>query len=423
FEEPALASQPAMAGKQLTGAQAINITDVLPSVAYNGCNLNNCDYSGIRIVISPSPPTASFTAGVVCNGKDFPAMISTAFSMDATSIFNTSLGTIWGTLAPGASNLAGAVESLLMAALSDIGDQAVSFMNDTGNVPTGTSYPAPAVLCYNQLLGDVDESCTRIPPALSFSPAASPARVRGRANVDSSVSEGMEISASPDDGYQVGPNAVVYNGPISKDGNPVAVNTTLGIGNWMNQNVTLNNAAQLIIAAIRLDIGNIFSNNLLVSPNTLNPTIASQYQNSSLNTTAPSTLYSALNRFNTGNQNWTVLNIPGDQLQPATIATQYLCHVPQRKPLGQVIISVLVATLSIFSSGWGLFMVFSTCVERRIHKKANVCEEHSDLEARLMSELQGENGAIPLLKTHSGGEKGAYSEQDDEIDDRRSSIS
>ncbi|KAG8846469.1 hypothetical protein FRB96_001993 [Tulasnella sp. 330] len=361
FDKPALASQPEMAGKQLTGAQMINITDVLPSIEYNGYNLSNCDYSGIRIVISPSPPIASFTAGVVCNGNDFPVMISTAFNMDATNIFNSSLGTIWGSLAPGANNLGGNVQSLLLAALSDIGQQAVSFIEVTGNNPTGASYPPPSVLCYNQQLGQVDESCAKIPPLLTPTTPATLMPRSAQADVKPVPPDGQGFAQpAAADGLNIAEGVPAYQSALNN-------NATTGIGNWINQTVTLNNAAQLIVAAIRLDIGNIFSNNLLVSPNTLNATITPTYTNSSQGTSAPSSLYSALNQFNTGDQNWTVLNMNAQQLRPAVIATQYLCHVPQRKPVGQLVMSVLVATLSIFSTGWKLLTLALTYLE--LHKQ------------------------------------------------------
>ena len=42
---------------------------------------------------------------------------------------------------------------------------------------------------------------------------------------------------------------------------------------------------------------------------------------------------------------------------PAAIQVVYLCHVQSRKSPGSLIISVLVAVLSMFSSGWAIYLL------------------------------------------------------------------
>ncbi|KAG8983830.1 hypothetical protein FRB93_006937 [Tulasnella sp. JGI-2019a] len=89
------------------------------------------------------------------------------------------------------------------------------------------------------------------------------------------------------------------------------------------------NAMQLLLAMARLDMGNVFPNNILVNPGTIDATII-----------AYGRLYHDFHNYNgTLNLNTT---------RPAVIASQYLCHFPQRKSLGSAIVSVMVATLSMF---------------------------------------------------------------------------
>lgn len=177
--------------------------------------------------------------------------------------------------------------------------------------------PAPQIPCYNAQVAGVDPSCAAILPSLSPN--------------------------------QPGSTISVLHGNGS----------TPDIAN-----LTMSNAAQLIMAAIRLDLGNVFPNNLLASPNTLNSTIARpppEYQYGNLYDLLSKGVTAYPNETMVQDANWIVLNttLP----DPAIIATQFLCHVAQRKPLGQAVISVLVATLSIFTTGWGLVMLASTLYE------------------------------------------------------------
>ncbi|KAG8983824.1 hypothetical protein FRB93_006931 [Tulasnella sp. JGI-2019a] len=109
---------------------------------------------------------------------------------------------------------------------------------------------------------------------------------------------------------------------------------------------------QIMLAAVRLDIGNVFPNNHLVYPNVLDATI-------SKGGPLYNDLLSTLQYYNT------ILPILGDASRPAVIASQYLCHFPQRKSLGSAIISILVATLSMFGSAWVAFLFVATYYETR----------------------------------------------------------
>ncbi|KAF8889655.1 hypothetical protein BD779DRAFT_1671768 [Infundibulicybe gibba] len=68
--------------------------------------------------------------------------------------------------------------------------------------------------------------------------------------------------------------------------------------------------------------------------------------------------------------------IPMNLTGPASVQVVYLCRYQQRKSLPQATISVIVATLSMFSGGWAVFMLIATCIVKRRYKHANVCLEH-----------------------------------------------
>ncbi|KAF6759928.1 hypothetical protein DFP72DRAFT_120616 [Ephemerocybe angulata] len=67
------------------------------------------------------------------------------------------------------------------------------------------------------------------------------------------------------------------------------------------------------------------------------------------------------------------LEVPG----PSTLQTVFICHFSKLKSTGSLIVSVLVATLSMFSSAWGLTIVFATrVVKSRGGTEANCCRGH-----------------------------------------------
>ena len=77
-------------------------------------------------------------------------------------------------------------------------------------------------------------------------------------------------------------------------------------------------------------------------------------------------------------------------LSDSVVATEYLCQVPQRKPVGDIFVSVLLADLVFLQFAWKLYTVF---VDRwLIHKQPNAmfcqaCAERED------TELEGVSGS------------------------------
>ena len=124
------------------------------------------------------------------------------------------------------------------------------------------------------------------------------------------------------------------------------------------------NLLQAVYASIRIDLGNPSLNNFILNPSALNGTIydkfpVTAYNQDQLSTT--STLYSQWHNPEPALQKYLPVNVSG----PAQVQVVYPCRFQQRKPLGSLIVSVLVATLSMFSSAWAAFILAATAFAKR----------------------------------------------------------
>lgn len=135
-------------------------------------------------------------------------------------------------------------------------------------------------------------------------------------------------------------------------------------------NATISNAFQTMLAAVRLDFGPTLPNNFLtnatVAPLAISPTYPALYlgKNGTLSSgfsyrssfymlvtsTAEELKAASLEQF----------TLPLYGAQNAIIQVPYLCHFTIRKTMGPLIVSVLVATLSMFSAGWGGFLLVAS---------------------------------------------------------------
>jgi len=119
-----------------------------------------------------------------------------------------------------------------------------------------------------------------------------------------------------------------------------------------NQAISVRNAVQTMVAAVRVDIGNARpQNNFIMNPSVFNAIIAPM----SLEYDSPSELITFAPDF---------LPQTADLTKPAVFDVLYQCRTTQLKSAGSVFISVLVATLSIFSSGWAGFMVIAATIAK-----------------------------------------------------------
>jgi hypothetical protein len=124
------------------------------------------------------------------------------------------------------------------------------------------------------------------------------------------------------------------------------------------------NLLQAVHAAIRIDLGHSSTNNFILNPAALNNTIIpffpeTPYTKNTNDTT--SLLYDQWAHPNPDLQALLPFHVPG----PAHIQAAYACRVQQRKPIGSLLISVLVATMSMFSGAWAIFMIIATSLAKR----------------------------------------------------------
>jgi len=135
------------------------------------------------------------------------------------------------------------------------------------------------------------------------------------------------------------------------------------------------NILQTLYAAVRVDLGNPSLNNFILNPLALNATIVEKFPATPYNQDQNSTtswLYYYLHNPNSDPQKYFPLNVSG----PAHVQVVYPCRFRQRKPLGSLIASVLVATLSMFSGAWAIFIFAATAVAKRADPAANRCDGH-----------------------------------------------
>ena len=124
------------------------------------------------------------------------------------------------------------------------------------------------------------------------------------------------------------------------------------------------NLLQAVYAAIRVDFGNPSLNNFILNPLALNGTIFENFPVTAYNqdqSSTTSSLYHEWHNPTPNMQRYLPINVSG----PAQIQVAYPCRFQQRKPIGSLIVSVLVATLSMFSSAWAVFIHLATTFAKR----------------------------------------------------------
>ncbi|KAG8999729.1 hypothetical protein FRB94_014082 [Tulasnella sp. JGI-2019a] len=332
-----------------------NVTS-LASVIYNGTNLDNCDWIDMSVNANSYTMQTTFTASVVCNSTYFPVIMSTT----VTTLDVQPPGTLLDDLAPESHSVANQISGLLNFAGVSLTENIATVLgtSNTTDPPATVVYryvikDGDGLFCHSQRVGPVFPSCLAVPPSFD------------------SIAE-----------YHI--DAKSTYGLVDDTSSPYGA--------------TLNNSLQLMMAAVRLDIGNVLPNNFLVYNNTINATISQ-----TPDVEVESNLYEHLIGGSGGN---TTLGVPIDPSQPAIVATQYLCHVQLKKSTGQIIIAVLVATLSMFSSGWAAFIMVATYFEKKRYGEPDLRDGHFDVEG---NPRENEAGGIPLMRSRPKREDSADS--------------
>lgn len=128
----------------------------------------------------------------------------------------------------------------------------------------------------------------------------------------------------------------------------------------------VSNLIQMVYAAVRIDLGNPSPNNFILhysSPGLVNNTLVTSFPETpqASGTLALLPMGLATPRIIHIEEELSRVDVTG----PAEIQVVYLCRFQRMKSTGQVFISVLVATLSMFSSGYAAFMFGATYLAKR----------------------------------------------------------
>ncbi|TEB35850.1 hypothetical protein FA13DRAFT_1787323 [Coprinellus micaceus] len=124
----------------------------------------------------------------------------------------------------------------------------------------------------------------------------------------------------------------------------------------------ISNILHLALAAMRVDLGNPSPNNILTHPDALNQTLTAVFPQTTSTVSMPSKLYTYLHEQSllvsseSGTSVFDPFRIPG----PSVVQAVYVCKFLKRKDLGNLIVSVMVATLGMFTTAWTVF-IFVAC--------------------------------------------------------------
>jgi hypothetical protein len=139
----------------------------------------------------------------------------------------------------------------------------------------------------------------------------------------------------------------------------------------------ISNAVQAVYAAVRLDLGNPSPNNFLLNTSMISDAITRTFPQTHPNRPGypdlptESYLYSILVDDGYYSNITAAFDIPGllplTWPGPAVLDGVYLCRFQRPKPPRSAFIDVLVATLSMFTTGWAIFLVIAQAVVKK-HK-------------------------------------------------------
>jgi hypothetical protein len=141
-----------------------------------------------------------------------------------------------------------------------------------------------------------------------------------------------------------------------------------------NFSITLVNLVQTTLAAVRIDIGNPWPlNNFILNTSVINATIAQLPQDLLfILGDNPNTVSLGQSLMQAVRPSYTPPS--ADTSRCAVFTVDYLCQTTRAKSPGSAFISVLVATLSMFTTGWGVLMLIVRFLSTRNRSDANYCD-------------------------------------------------
>lgn len=140
---------------------------------------------------------------------------------------------------------------------------------------------------------------------------------------------------------------------LSQNGEEIEVYGSDNVA-FRNYTPSVVTAFQVMLAAVRLDLGNVLPNNIIAHPITA-PSSAGI-------TNGPSPIWSD---FIAPSSDPDLPSVVLNGTRASGFAVQYQCHVQQRKSAGAIFVSVVVATVTLFNSGWGVALLLLAYMAKR----------------------------------------------------------
>ena len=162
------------------------------------------------------------------------------------------------------------------------------------------------------------------------------------------------------------PNFTIYSAAVVMSNLTLVQDTAPDPITVLDDNVKLpiSNLLQTVYAIIRMELGNPSPNNFILHTNVTDSTIVSKFPATPSNQ-GGDVLVSGPYQEWTNPDPETKKYLPVTVSGPANIRVVYPCRFQQRKTTGQLFISVLVATLATFSTGWAVFMSLAVYFVKR----------------------------------------------------------
>ncbi|KAF8651461.1 hypothetical protein AX16_004760 [Volvariella volvacea WC 439] len=312
----------------------------LSGVSYQGGILEDCDITSLYINGDLRTFSVDYTAIMTCRVEGVYEYSSrTSFSVTSLlGMYSPLLGASSPSSSLGSRRYGALIGQLIQAATQDFGNR------------TSTAF---------QLMGDdspviisVQTDFVWCPPSLGLDVPCATQRPQFNFTFSSKIYQNFTV-------YQ---NSIYV--PISEY-NPEVVDAT--------SFQALSNIVQITHAALRLDLGIASPNNILLYPSRIADTLFSTFNATDNIPAMPSMAYlGAMILKESG-------LIPVPHPGPGQIRVVYLCRAQRRKSIGSAIASVVAATLSMFSSAWGVYMTVAAAIAKR-NTNNNICDAHLEVD-------------------------------------------
>ncbi|KAG9029702.1 hypothetical protein FRB95_004998 [Tulasnella sp. JGI-2019a] len=327
------------------------------SIPYKGQTLEYCDVASLSVTADARLQTSTIVAGIACTAEtEFPVTLTTTVHTTAydsvTSTYEEKGSNEVGDLvALNSGSLPVNVSYLVTQSSADlIGHFVHVFRTMPGytgpallSVSTNETEPYPPWWCSTAVSGTNTTCATTVPP----------------------ISDTLRTPTLLDvDGYKV-----IYNSSLPS-----------------NYTLAINNLMEVMLAAVRIDLGNILPNNVLVnrSSELIANTVAQTLPIEGGSSNDTSYLYEVLVAPATNSSYYSPVDLGEGPIPPSQIALEYQCREEQRKSPGSILVAVVVATMTLFKGGWAVFVILVTFFAKRAEPEGErLCAGHEALEARI----------------------------------------